>query len=160
MWERIVDFIRFPVTLAKWLMLKGVKKQLANRLGAEFSEEVLKLVLRGMALAYMVWPEFRKNLHGFEMQYQFATDLDPSFNVAVICRHRWIGVREKWLSPPYVRIDFRDYRAVIDLLSNSKVDLVNEMLNQRLRVTGNLNYVFKLGYMVHHLLKALGIERK
>jgi hypothetical protein len=156
----IVDVIRFPVWLVKWLKLRGVKKPLADRLGAEASEEVLKLLLRWVAFAYTVWPGFWKHLKGFKMQYQFATDLDPSFNVALICRHRWMSVREEWLGPPNVRIDFRDWRAVIDLLTHPEADLVNEMLNQRIRVTGNLNYVFKLGYMLRHLLKALKIENK
>ena len=55
MWERIVDFI-----CLRSFRLNRIGKKL-DRLGAEAAEEVLKLLLRMMKLAFQVWPDFRRS---------------------------------------------------------------------------------------------------
>ncbi len=153
MWNKIVNFL-----LARSFRLDRIGGQLADRLGAEATEEVFKLLLHGMELAFCVDAEFRRNLDGFAAGYLFAS-ADGPINVAVTYGKRRMCVREGTLAKPNVRVDFRDYRAVLDFLTQPDPDVLDMMLNQKLTITGNLNYLYKFGYMARHLLHDLGIAR-
>ena len=149
--EKLVNFL-----LIRRFRLDRIAKKLENHLGGEITEEGLKLLLKGMALALCLDREYRLNLKDFNGRYLFAT-IDGPVNIAVTCRDGKMSVYEKTLTHFNVRVDFKDYQALIDFLLQSELDVIDMMLNQKLHFTGNLNYLYKFGYMARHLMLKLGI---
>ncbi|MBN2528838.1 MAG: hypothetical protein JXR76_20780 [Deltaproteobacteria bacterium] len=149
--EDIVNII-----LIRHFRLKRLATKLKNHVGGEATEEGLKLLLRCMALALCVDNEYRKNLKDFNGRYLFTTKKGP-VNVAATCANNKMSVYEKSISDFDVRVDFSDYKAIIDFLIQADVDIIDQMLNQKLSFFGNLNYLYKLGYMTRHLMLKLGI---
>ena len=135
MWQRIVNFF-----LMRHLRFKRTAEKLLDRLGAEATEEVFKLLLKGMALFFCIDPKFRKNLKDFNGRYLFATETGP-INVAVVYKKNNMYVYEKTLKHFDVRVDFKDYKAIVDFLTHPDPDVLDQMLNQKLKFKGNLNYI-------------------
>lgn len=144
------------VLFIRHFRLRRIAKRLESQLGAEVTEEGLKLLLRGMALALCVDREFRKNIKDFNGRYLFTT-LNGPINVAVTCANNKMSVYEKDIQHYNVRVDFKDYKAIVDFLTQPELDIIDQMLNQKLQFSGNLNYLYKLGYMARHLLRKLEI---
>lgn len=142
--------------LLRYLRLALMKRQLSDALAAEATEEVFKLLLRVMAFFFVVDRAYRKNLAGFAADYLFATE-SGRINVAVTFRNNRMSVYEETIDNYNVRVDFVDYRAVIAYLTDPDPDLLDQLLNQKLDFSGNLNYLYKFVYMSRHLLHNLGL---
>ncbi|MBN2717404.1 MAG: hypothetical protein JXX14_16240 [Deltaproteobacteria bacterium] len=152
---------RFMEELVNILLIRRFRmnllaQKLNDALSAEITEEGFKLLLKGMALFALIDSDFRKNLKDFNGRYLFKT-IDGPINVAVTCRNGKMSVYEKTLEHYNVRVDFKDYKAVVDFLTDPDLDVLDQMLNQKLKFSGNLNYLYKFGYMARHLMVQLGI---
>ena len=155
MLSRILEEI-VNILFVRRFRMNLIAKKLHDALSAEITEEGFKLLLRGMALYACIDPEFRRNLKNFNGRYLFKT-IDGPINVAVTCANEKMSVYEKTLQHYNVRVDFKDYKAVVDFLTDPDLDVLDQMLNQKLRFSGNLNYLYKFGYMARHLMLQLGI---
>ena len=144
------------IMLIRRFRMNLLAQKLNDALSAEITEEGFKLLLKGMALFALIDPEFSKNLKNFNGRYLFKT-INRPVNVAVTCKDGKMSVYEKTLQHYNVRVDFKDYKAVVDFLTDPDLDVLDQMLNQKLQFSGNLNYLYKFGYMARHLMQRFGI---
>jgi hypothetical protein len=149
MWEKFVNYI-----LRRQSRFDRLKQQLLERLASEATEDVLMLLLDGMELAFLLDPQFRKNLKDFNARYLLVTK-SGDFHVAVICEKNRMSAYKKRIDNCNVQVVFSDYKSIIDLLTHPDPDILDLMLAQKLDFTGNLNYIYKFGYLARHLLHNL-----
>ena len=115
--------------------------------GAETFLEALFFLLKVKA---MIDPDFRRNLTDFPARYQFKS---RGNGLAVLLEFADGGVhfREELRDDVNVTVIFKDGRSLISFLLSQKKDIFRSLLNNEVRVMGNLNYIYKLGFMANHL---------
>jgi hypothetical protein len=129
---------------------------LVRQLEGEITDEFLELLLHGMKLAFTLSADYRRNLRGFRGTYVFRT---ADGSVAVSARfadgemHVDGGALPEW----DVRVTFVSPQALWSFLLSKDQDILNSILRDEVDVEGNLNYVYKLGYMARELVRRLGI---
>ena len=127
---------------------------LQKQVDAEFTEEMLELLLKCMGLALFLNGKYRRNIEDFSGSYLFKGK-DDSFLVAVVFGNGEMKVHKYSIDNPSITIFFRNPAALRNILFSPKPDILNAILRQDVTVDGNLNYLYKFAYMANHLrLKA------
>jgi len=60
--------------------------------------------------------------------------------------------------PCTVKVTFSDVKALRGFLFSGNQDILNSLLTNDVSVSGNLNYIYKFGFMVRDLAYRLHIE--
>lgn len=134
----------------------GLKKQV---LGAA-TDRFIEILLRGMDLYFFITPDedFRKNLNNFNGRYYFR-GADKAENIKVSATfsngdmHVHSGAIDDW----DVMVTFKNGKALRDYIFSQKQDIFNSISENAVEVDGNLNHIFKFGFMVQDLMRRLGI---
>ncbi len=137
----------------KWWR-RRVERRFLKCLESEVAEEFLKLLLRLMGLAFKLDKDFRQNIEGFTGRYQFRS-IDNSVTVAALFMGKKLKVREKLIPDADVSVIFKDARSLMNYLLATDRDILRLVLNNEVQLQGNVNYMFKFGYMANHLQLAL-----
>ncbi len=132
----------------------------STRLGRELSgavtDDFLELLLRGMDLAFCLSRGYRRNIEDFEGTYVFRTAKDEVAMSAVFAdRNMHVSGRavEDW----DLRVTFKNPAALISFLLSKNQDILNSILANEVTTDGNLNYLYKFGFMARDLTRRLGI---
>lgn len=139
-------------------MLEMITRQARERLWADFSdcleseaaEEFLETLLSLMRIMFVLNLEYRRNIEGFRGRYQFIS-LDRRITMAALFDDGRMTVRETVIPDPDITITFRDGRTLINFILSPRQDIIGAMLRQDVRTEGNLNYLYKFGYMAKQL---------
>lgn len=142
---------RAGTTLAKWF-----SRSLAKQITAQVTDDFLELLLRGMDLSFCLSKGYRKNIEGFKGTYLFRTQHDEVVTTATFDGGN-MRVHEKDVGHPDVQVTFKDPEALRSFLLSTDRDIINSVLENKVEVKGNLNYIYKLGFMVTDLAKRLGV---
>jgi hypothetical protein len=59
------------------------------------------------------------------------------------------------IEKPDVTVTFRDQKTLLRFLFSPKIDILKPLLNQEVTIDGNLNYIYKLGYMGTYIQRRL-----
>ncbi len=103
--------------------------------------------------------DFYKNIEGFEGVYEF--EAIGGARCAAIFKNSDMTVKDDGVDEWDVRVTFKDDEALLKfLLEGADSDVLVAVLNDDVRVEGNLSYVFKFGYMARDLLWRVGLGRK
>ncbi len=94
--------------------------------------------------------DFRKNIDEFYGQYQFISK-NGHLNVVLELDHGKVHFREGTAANPNVTVFFKDGASLTRFFISRKKDILQAMLRNELEAKGNLNYIFKLGFMANHL---------
>ncbi len=132
-------------------------KSLKNEICGTVTDKFLELLLRGMDLAFCLSRGYRKNIRGFEGRYLFRT-ADNIVTASVTFRNNDMKVHEEAIDNWDVRITFRDAAALRDFLFSRNQDILDSMLANDVETDGNLNYIYRFGFMARDLTGRLGIE--
>lgn len=132
------------------LLMESALKKFSDCLTSEFAEDFLQLMLGLMSMVLMFDHDFRKNINGFEGRYQFRSK-DGCITVAALFRNNWLEIREEEISNPDITVIFKDGQALMGYLLTPRPDILGSMLRQEVLLDGNLNYLYKLGYMARRL---------
>jgi len=145
----------------KWLLnlfrrwqRKRVEPRFLQCLQSEAAEEFLELLLKLMSLAFKLDADFRQNIKGFTGRYQFRS-LDNSVTIAAIFTGKGLKVKERLIPNADVSVIFKDSKSLMNYLLATDRDILRLMLNNEVVLNGNVNYIFKFGYMANHLQLAL-----
>ena len=145
-------------------LVKAFCRKLLKQLPGEVTDKFLELLLGGMDLAFLVWPGYSKNIEGFKGRYLFKTreiETDrPVVDAAVTFENGDMKVdREPEDDPDKwdVRVTFKDAAALRDFMFSRDQDILNSLLANDVEVDGNLNYVYKFGFMARDLGHRLGV---
>lgn len=136
------------------LMTSQVQKQLWREfracLTSEVAEGFLKTLLTLMQIMLVVDYEYRRNIVNFKGRYQFLSK-DGHIIMAAIFANNRMEVRDSRIDRPDITIIFRDGRTLLNFLFSPRQDILGSMLRHDLGTEGNLNYLYKLGYMARQL---------
>lgn len=120
----------------------------------EAAEEFLELLLKGMRLAFIILPDYRESIRKFDGRFQF-TSADGEMTMAAVFNKGRMQVMEKVIDNPDITITFRDGKALFTFLLAPKQDILGSMLAQEVKTDGNLNYLYRFGFLAKKLQRML-----
>ncbi|MDO8093640.1 MAG: hypothetical protein Q6360_09190, partial [Candidatus Brocadiales bacterium] len=89
-------------------------------------------------------------------KYLFRT-ADNLVATSVIFDDGDMEVKEDAIDDWNVRITFKDAPALMAFIFSKDQDIINSLLKNEVEVDGNLNYIYKFGFMARDLGKRLGV---
>lgn len=146
--------------------LKRLKKDIENEIAGEVLDKLLFLLLKAMGLLFIVDKEYRKNIKDFRATYVICSE-DKRIDVSAVFkkitvpfynREDGMKVKDSIVENPTTTVIFKDGKAMADFLLSANPDVIAGMLNNQLSVSGNLNYLFKLVYLLWLIPELLGIN--
>ena len=129
-------------------------------LNPEIVEEFLELLLRVMSLVLWVDRDYRSNIRNFKGKYLFESK-DQKITVCAIFKHSsffkcdYLDVSEGSLDDADITVTFKNAKALMNLLLSPKLDILGALLRNDVTLKGNINYIFKLGFMATQLQQML-----
>ena len=134
---------------------------LSRRLKAELctkvTDDFLELLLKGMELSFCLSKDYRKNIKGFAGRYLFRTADDKVAGAAIFSAGR-MEVEKEVLDNWDVRITCKDSAALRAFMFSKNQDILDSVLANNVEVDGNMNYMYKFGFMVRELVHKLGLN--
>ena len=141
-------------------------KRLENEMLGELTDEFHELLLRVMVLAFSIdkaldlslspFEGYRKNIEGFKGRYLFRT-ADNRVAASAIFKDSDMRVEDDPIDSWDVRVTFKDAASLRAFLFSKNQDILNSLLENKVEVDGNLNYIYKFGFMARDLGRRLGV---
>jgi hypothetical protein len=131
-------------------ILKSTWDRLRQCLATEAAEEFLELLLNAMKFMFAVNHDYRENIKKFRGRYQFKSK-DGGLTIAAVFRDGRMAVKEEVIDKPDITITFRDGRTLFNFLFAPKQDILGSMLRQDVQTDGNLNYLYRFGFLAKRL---------
>ncbi|MEW6520797.1 MAG: hypothetical protein AB1461_15435 [Thermodesulfobacteriota bacterium] len=129
---------------------KKLWQRLQNSFSSEVAEEFLQTLLSLMQFVFVVNADYRRNLKNFEGRYQFCSK-DGEVTIAALFHDNRMEVMEKKIDKPDITITFRDGRTLLNFIIAPRQDILGSMLRHDVVTEGNLNYLYKFGFMAKQL---------
>ena len=119
----------------------------------------LTTLLKGMDLFfYVTWDdEFRRHLDNFDGRFYFKT-ADETVKVAATFSNGDMQVHDGGIKDWDVMVTFQNGEALRKYIFSEDQDIFESISENAVEVDGNLNHIFKFGFMVQDLTRRLGIE--
>jgi hypothetical protein len=131
-------------------------KRLRQELYGKVTDKFLELLLRGMDLAFCLSKGYRKNIKGFEGRYLFRT-ADHLVAAAATFKDGDMEVHQEPIDDWNIRVTFKDAAALNAFIFSRDQDILDSLLANDVQVDGNLNYMYKFGFMARDLGHRLGV---
>ncbi|MDH3892390.1 MAG: hypothetical protein OEV49_15050 [candidate division Zixibacteria bacterium] len=132
---------------------KGLGKQLTDKLTVDF----LGLLLRGMGLCFHLNKQYRRNIVGFDGRYLFTT-ADGKVTASATFGGKNMKYQAKAISDWQIKVTFKDTEAILVFLFSKDQDILNSLLKNEVEVRGNLNLLYKFGFMARDLVHRLQFD--
>ncbi|UCE19722.1 MAG: hypothetical protein JSV84_05090 [Gemmatimonadota bacterium] len=148
-----------PYLFTDWvgqLIARLFSRKLMRQFCGEVTDTFVELLLKGMDLAFCLSKGFRKNIRGFEGRYLFQT-ADGLIVTSATFRKGNMRVHEAAIDDWDVRVTFKDAPALNAFLFSKDQDILDSVLADDVEVDGNMNYVYKFGFMARDLSRRLGV---
>jgi hypothetical protein len=136
---------------------KRWSKDLIKALLGEATDDFLELLLEAMDLAFYLSKSYRKNIEDFEGRYLFRS-ADGLVEASATFKNGNMRVHKEAVPDWDVRITFGDSAALRAFIFSRDHDIVNSILKNDVETDGNLNCLFKFGFMARDLSRRLGVE--
>ena len=144
----------FPERASNSLVRKFCKR-LADQLCGKITDDFMELLLGGMELSFCVSKDYRENIKDFRGTYVFRTE-DGRVGCSAVFRDGHMDVDTKVRFPYEVRVSFKNALALWRFLLGENQDILDSILANDVEVDGNLNYIYKFGYLARDLQHRLG----
>jgi hypothetical protein len=99
---------------------------------------------------FVINPDYRQNIQGFTGRYQFLS-ADGGITLAALFDNGRMTVAEEVIDDPHITITFRNGRTLLNFLISPRQDILGSMLRQDVKTSGNLNYLYRFGFMAKQL---------
>ena len=129
---------------------KKLWEKFQNSFTSEVAEEFLQTLLTLMQIVFAVNYDYRGNIKNFEGRYQFCSK-DGEVTIAAVFHNGRMDVMEKKINRPDITITFRDGKTLLNFIISPRQDILGSMLRHDVVTEGNLNYLYKFGYMAKQL---------
>ncbi len=130
--------------------------QLREEIYGKVTDKFLELLLGGMDLAFCLSKSYRKNIKDFNGRYLFRT-ANGIVAASATFRDGDMQVGREPVDEWDVRITFKDTAALSAFLFSKDQDILDSILANTVEVDGNLNYVYKFGFMARDLGHRIGV---
>lgn len=121
-----------------------------NSLESGFVDDSLFVLLELLRLVFIADKDFRKNIDGFSGRYLFNS-MDKKIEVAAIFKDSKLTVENKAIDNTDVTVTFKDVPSLMKFALSKDPNILSAVLDQTIVIDGNLNYIYKFGYMAQHL---------
>jgi hypothetical protein len=145
-----------PDRLARHLMRKEVN-QLRGALEGKLIDKLLEALLEGMYFAFLLLGSYRRNIKGFSGAYLFRT-ADGQVAAGARFQDGRMHVLTTEISAYDVAVTFNDPEALRRFLFSRDQDILASILANDVSVDGNLNYIYKFGFLARDLVSRLGVS--
>ena len=131
-------------------------RELRAEIEGRLTDKFLEALLFGMELAFLLLNTYRRNIRNFSAGYVFRTS-----DGRVAATARFAGghmhVLSEAILPANAMVMFATPAALRNFLFSQGQDILESMLANEVDVDGNLNYVYKFGFLARDLTLRLGI---
>ncbi len=147
--------------------------ELSKEISGELTDGFLHILLESMRFCFNAplignvfkdIKEFRRNIDGFSGRCLFVSE-DNAICEAAVFEENTMRV-EKNVEPGDrtiknwdIIVRFKNARALRNYLFSQDQDILNLILTNEVEVEGNLNYLFKFGFISKDLLRKTGLDR-
>ncbi len=138
------------------LIAKIFSKKLRNELIGIVTDFFLELLLKGMDIAFSLSKGYRKNIKNFNGRYLFRTANNVVVSAATF-KNGNMDVHRDAIENWDVAITFKDTKALKDFIFSKNQDILDSLLKNEVEVDGNLNYIYKFGFLARDLARRLGV---
>ena len=143
----------FSEMLRKWL---NENSMLRTELSGVATDKFLEFLLYGMDSAFWLLKGYKQNIKNFSGRYVFTTQ-NNRVAASAVFKDGDMVVHEEALNQWDVKVTFKNAQALRDFLFSGDQDIVDSLLKNEVEVDGNLNYIYKFGFMARDLEHRLGI---
>ena len=134
---------------------KLFSKSLIRQLYGKVTDKFLELLLRSMDLAFYLSKGYRKNIKNFKGRYLFRT-ADHTVETSATFSDGDMKVHEGGIDDWDSRVTFKDATALMAFIFSKNQDILDSLLKNEVEVDGNLNHIYKFGFMARDLGRRLG----
>jgi len=131
-------------------------RKLRKELVGKTTDIFLELLLVGMDLAFCLSKGYRKNIKNFEGRYLFRT-ADGLVAAAATFKDGAMEVHKDAIDDWNAMVTFKHAAAFKDFIFSKNQDILNSILANEVEVDGNLNYIYRFGFMARDLAHRLGV---
>ena len=143
-------------------------EKIKDELGDKATDKFLELLLKGMEAAFSAsknkivsalfdkFEGYHKNIEGFKGRYLFRTS-DNRIAASAIFENGDMDVREDAIDDWNVRVTFKNAAALRAFIFSQNQDILNSILANEVDVDGNLNYIYKFGFLARDLAHRIGV---
>jgi len=142
--SRLVDLVRRKA--------QALKDELEGKLTDKFVE----VLFLSMEAAFILMASYRRNLRDFRGSYVLCT-ADRRVAASAVFGSGKMLVKTEAVASPTATITFKDPAALRRFLFSKDQDILASLMANEVEVDGNLNYIYKLGFMARDLTRRLGI---
>lgn len=142
-------------------LIKQISRKLERQLLGEVTDIFIELLLSGMELSFYVFKDadYQEHLRDsegryFEGRYLFQT-ADETVVASATFREGHMHVHKGAIDKWDVKVTFQDDKALRDYLFSKDLDIIDSIAENKVEVDGNLNYIYKFGFMAKDLLGRL-----
>lgn len=143
--------------IRRWFIKRGFLKLIeAEKIEAELAEEFFKTLLLLMKFSFLVDRKFRSYIEDFLGIIEFRSK-DGEIRVLAIFKNSALKVKEQEPQEigetPNVIVNFKDHISLMNFLlpKGGKRDILRSLLNNEVILKGNLNYIYRFGFLANHL---------
>ena len=140
-------------------------RKLKKQLLGEATDKFIELLLGVMDLSFYLFKDddYQKHLQDsegryFKGRYLFQTVKEKKIIAAsATFRNGDMHVHKDAIPEWDVRVTFEDGKALREFLCSEDQDIINSLAENKVKVDGNLNYIYKFGFMAKDLLRRLNL---
>ena len=134
-----------------------LSRNLIKELSGELTDKFMELLLGGMDLSFCLSKGYRKNIKNFKGKYLFETadgmvEASATFDKSDMKVHT--NAIENW----DVKVTFKNAAALRAYLFSENQDILDSILKNEVEVEGNLNYIYRFGFLARDLVHRLRLE--
>ena len=139
-------------TIRRQPQFKKLSQDYIKAIESEVTEEFLKILLNLMSLALFLDENYHRNIKGFKGKYLIKVkesnlSVRAVFGPSPILRREYLKVSEGNLDDPDITITFKTPKALMNFLLSPRQDILGSLLKNEVILSGNMNYLYKLGFM-------------
>ncbi|VAV83692.1 hypothetical protein MNBD_DELTA01-966 [hydrothermal vent metagenome] len=146
---------------------------LSKEISGELTDGFLHVLLESMSFCFDApligdvfkdIKEFRRNIDGFEGRYLFVSEDGAICEAATFKKNKMkvkkdIDLEDRKINNWDIIVRFKNARALRNYLFSEDQDILNLILTNDVEVEGNLNYLFKFGFISKDLLRKTGLDK-
>lgn len=131
------------------------KENLLEEILGDATDGFLEILLNCMDLAFWFSRHFRKNIEKFEATYVFRS-ADGRVGSTAVFANGDLKVKDNAVEHGWtIRVTFKSAKALRNFLFSKDQDILDSLLKNEVTTEGNINYLYKFGYLAKHLLHNL-----
>jgi hypothetical protein len=129
---------------------------LKDELEGKLTDKFVEILFFSMQAAFILLASYRRNLRGFRGSFVLRT-ADRRVAASAVFGNDKMLVKTKAVPSPSVTVTFKDSAALRQFLFSKDQDVLASLLANEVELDGNLNHIYKFGFMARDLTRRLGI---